>query len=73
MYDEALMKYLLLGEMGFEVAQSNAAYILDRWPFLYLFIRSCNDLDPHTHVVMQIRIEGVKNGPDFFFYNKDVP
>jgi hypothetical protein len=31
MYDESLMKYLLLGEMGFEVAQSNAAYILDRW------------------------------------------
>merc|ERR1719385_626057 len=30
MYDEALLKYLLLAELGFEVAQSNAAYILDR-------------------------------------------
>jgi len=30
LYDEALMKYLLLAELGFEVAQSNAAYILDR-------------------------------------------
>lgn len=29
-YDEALAKYLLLGELGYEVAQSNAAYILDR-------------------------------------------
>merc|ERR1711972_48172 len=29
-YDEALMKYLLLAELGYEVAQSNAAYILDR-------------------------------------------
>jgi len=30
LYDEALLKYLLLAELGFEVAQSNAAYILDR-------------------------------------------
>lgn len=30
-YDEALAKYLALGELGYEVAQSNAAYILDRW------------------------------------------
>lgn len=29
-YDEALLKYLLLAELGYEVAQSNAAYILDR-------------------------------------------
>jgi len=29
-YDEALAKYLALGELGYEVAQSNAAYILDR-------------------------------------------
>jgi len=29
-YDEALVKYLLLGELGYEVAQSNAATILDR-------------------------------------------
>jgi len=29
-YDEALMKYLLLAELGYEVAQSNAAYIMDR-------------------------------------------
>ena len=25
-----MLKYLLLGELGYEVAQSNAAYILDR-------------------------------------------
>ena len=31
LYDEALLKYLLLAELGFEVAQSNAAYILDRY------------------------------------------
>merc|ERR1719427_403913 len=29
-YDEALARYLLLAELGYEVAQSNAAYILDR-------------------------------------------
>merc|ERR1719431_1684847 len=29
-YDEALMKYLLLAELGYEVAQSNAAFIMDR-------------------------------------------
>jgi len=29
-YDEALVVYLLLAELGYEVAQSNAAYILDR-------------------------------------------
>ena len=28
--DQALVTYLLLAEMGFEVAQSNAAFILDR-------------------------------------------
>ncbi len=28
--DEALMKYLILAELGYEVAQSNAAFILDR-------------------------------------------
>ena len=32
-YDEALLKYLLLAELGYEVAQSNAAYILDRYWF----------------------------------------
>ena len=29
-YDEALMKYLLLTELGYEVAQYNAAFIMDR-------------------------------------------
>ena len=33
-YDEALLKYLLLAELGYEVAQSNAAYILDRYSAL---------------------------------------
>ena len=28
--ESALMMYLLLSELGFEVAQSNAAYILDQ-------------------------------------------
>ena len=28
--DAALLKYLLLAELGYEVAQSNAAFILDR-------------------------------------------
>ncbi len=28
--DEALMKYLILAELGYEVAQSNAAFIFDR-------------------------------------------
>jgi len=28
--DEALVKYLILAELGYEVAQSNAAYILDK-------------------------------------------
>ena len=29
-YDEALMKYLLLAVLGYEVAQANAAFIMDR-------------------------------------------
>lgn len=28
--NEALVKYMLLSELGYEVAQSNAAFILDR-------------------------------------------
>ena len=28
--DEALVKYLLLAELGYEVAQSNVAFMLDR-------------------------------------------
>ena len=28
--DEALLKYLVLAELGYEVAKSNAAFILDR-------------------------------------------
>lgn len=32
--DEALTKYLLLAEMGYEVAQSNAAFILDKSMYL---------------------------------------
>lgn len=29
-FDEAFMKYALLAELGYEVAQSNAAFLLDR-------------------------------------------
>lgn len=29
-YDEAFLQYALLAEMGYEVAQSNAAFLLDR-------------------------------------------
>lgn len=29
-YDEAFMIYALLSELGYEVAQSNAAFLLDR-------------------------------------------
>ena len=29
-YDKALIKYLFLAELGYEVAQSNVAYILDQ-------------------------------------------
>lgn len=28
--NEALVKYLVLAELGYEVAQSNAAFLLDR-------------------------------------------
>ena len=34
--NSALMMYLLLSELGFEVAQSNAAYILDQGKVLIL-------------------------------------
>jgi SEL1 protein len=30
--DKALIKYIFLAELGYEVAQSNAAYILDQFP-----------------------------------------
>lgn len=29
-FKEALIKYMLLAELGYEVAQSNVAYILDQ-------------------------------------------
>ena len=41
-YDEALLKYLLLAELGYEVAQSNAAYILDR----YSALTKLSQIDP---------------------------
>ena len=41
-YDEALLKYLLLAELGYEVAQSNAAYILDR----YSALKKLTQIDP---------------------------
>jgi TPR repeat protein len=28
-YDQAVMRYMMLAEMGYEVAQHNAAYLLD--------------------------------------------
>ena len=37
----ALIKYMLLGDLGYEVAQSNAAFILDR--SMIKFIRNCNN------------------------------
>ncbi|CAF4651906.1 unnamed protein product, partial [Rotaria magnacalcarata] len=30
--EQAFMKYLYLAELGYEVAQSNAAYLLDQMP-----------------------------------------
>lgn len=33
--DSAFIKYSLLAEMGFEVAQSNAAFILDQGRYLW--------------------------------------
>lgn len=35
--NQAFIKYALLAEMGYEVAQSNAAFILDRGKFRSLF------------------------------------
>lgn len=34
--DTALLKYALLAELGYEVAQSNVAYILDHGKFFVL-------------------------------------
>ncbi len=51
--DSALLMYLLLAEMGMEVAQSNAAYILEQgaWGELVLDggLSGCS-LPPHVHV-----------------------
>ena len=35
--DSALIKYLILAEQGYEVAQANVAYILDKGIWLLLF------------------------------------
>ena len=35
--DEALVKYMLLADLGYEVAQSNAAFILDRGQCSYSY------------------------------------
>jgi hypothetical protein len=34
-YDEAFVTYTLLAELGYEVAQSNAAFLLDKGMFLH--------------------------------------
>lgn len=38
-FDKALVKYMLLAELGFEVAQSNVAYILDQCNLVNLNVR----------------------------------
>ena len=43
-YDEALVKYLLLAELGYEVAQSNVAFMLDRKETEQMFDPSSDDL-----------------------------
>jgi hypothetical protein len=42
--DEAFVTYTLLAELGYEVAQSNAAFLLDKGMllFFYLFIYLCH-------------------------------
>lgn len=42
--DEALVKYMLLAEMGYEVAQSNVAFMLDRQESEQLFEPNSDDL-----------------------------
>jgi hypothetical protein len=48
-FDEAYVTYTLLAELGYEVAQSNAAFLLDKGMFLHFgfscliyFIENCN-------------------------------
>ena len=36
--NEALLKYTFLAEMGYEVAQTNVAYILDNGEFYFSYI-----------------------------------
>ena len=35
--DQSALKYLFLAELGYETAQTNFAYMLDRGIFLFLF------------------------------------
>lgn len=35
--DTALLKYAMLAELGYEVAQSNVAFILDHGKFVFLY------------------------------------
>ena len=44
----ALMMYLLLSELGFEVAQSNAAYILDQGKVSILTLYYICTLEPQS-------------------------
>lgn len=42
--DGALVRYLLLAELGYEIAQCNAAYILDQSECFPEFLKLCGQL-----------------------------
>jgi len=37
-FDTAILKYLYVAEQGYEVAQSNLAYIIDKGKYYYYYI-----------------------------------
>ncbi|KRX65201.1 Protein sel-1 -like protein 1 [Trichinella sp. T9] len=42
LYDQSVVQYLFMAELGYETAQTNAAYILDRGQLIYLSKNSIN-------------------------------
>lgn len=56
--DAALIKYTFLAELGYEVAQSNVAYILDQGKFMMVPFLS----PPHTLTSVYTQSEFVVQG-----------
>ena len=66
--DEALVKYLILAELGYEVAQSNVAFMLDRQESEQLYDPDTGDLWKRALVYWT---RAASQGTLNFFFTKD--